>query len=186
MVRAYLNKSDVYKIKANLENPNPVDYVLAIEEMRKMGWKTYEFPFTKIFTISKPSVEKANIYFQSPEGLTEDEIIQFTKILLKLGRSDPSDHSDPDLRLLKDSKKHSHKQRISSFYIDPHQTTPGYYQGDNDYPVIFHSGDATADLPFRLGQGLILGAERILAAIELLKFITVKSLRWIQTNLINL
>ena len=166
LVRASLPDDDLQSI-ANLflrmTNPNPISYTLAMEEMHRLGWPDYTLPmcYTHHFPNKSGNLRKANIYLQIPAGLSNEDIVKFVQIILKLSKNDPSLKAVKDLELHHPSTKHGSKPIISSFEIDPHQTTPAYYLGDADYPIIFHAGDATADLHFRLGTGLMLGIDRL-------------------------
>ncbi len=146
--------------------PDPLAYTLAMAELHQLGWRGYAIPLIYANTFSRPGtdIRKANIYLQVPEEFIADKtsktekILQFAKVLLKLYNN--GDRA-PEITLHAPSKKYPAKPVVSGFYIDPHQTTPGCYLGDEEYPAIFHLGDATADLPFLLGSGLKNGLARL-------------------------
>lgn len=151
---------------------NPVSYALAIEELRTLGWTSYAVP--RCHHYHQPSkaglekkLEKYVLFFQIPEINLEEKkdqaeliAIRVAKILLKLFRKNPEDRSEPVIHLLKKSKKYPKKQIVSVFNVDPYQTTPSHYKGDDGIPLTFHLGDATLPMPFVIGQSLICGIER--------------------------
>ncbi len=182
-IRMYFTP-DLFKLSTQEEpiNFNPVSYALAIEELRALGWNSYAVPYChryrqlSKFELLDKSLEKFVLYFQMPELRLDEKnqkdaqriAILVAKILLKLFRNNPDDCSEPSIVLHKKSNKYPHKQAISVFTVDPYQTTPSYYEGDEEVPLTFHAGDSTLSMPFVMGRGLICGIERTEALIEAL------------------
>jgi hypothetical protein len=147
----------------NAQDPDSVSYALAMIELRKLGWDKQRLPifnYALLPSASSAKPNKANLYIEIPANLNKNQVLKFTEIMLIMARRNPQDKSPPDLNLHSPSKKHSNKDAISIFTVDPQYTTPGYYLGDGDVPPIFPFGDATLDLPFILGQGLLRGLQR--------------------------
>lgn len=178
-VRAIMSKaaSQLFGIFPNLLKFNPVVYALGMEELRNMGWKSFslpicysnDFPKKMLDSVDSdkipryktdPILRKVNIYLQIPDGMKDpEEIKQFVKILMKILRNDPYSSSLPNLSMHHESKKMG-KPMITPFEVDPLITTPGFYIGDEKIPPTLHAGDATATVPFYMGEGIIMGAER--------------------------
>lgn len=150
-----------------IKDPNV--YTHTIEELQKLGWDGYNIPFFYINPLLDGDDQcKSNMYSEIPAGLTDDDkIIKFIKILIKYSLSDipPLKTFEPKLVLLQ-SKKHPTKPVISKFHIEPHQTISEYYLGNANFPNIFHLGDASADLPFHFGEGIVYGTKRLEDALK--------------------
>lgn len=149
---------------------NPIQYELVMGELHKLGWNTFKYPKFYINVHKKADgYYKSYIYSEIPENLSQNEIIKFTKILIKFSMLGITDQH-PDL-ILQQSKKKPTKSAITTFHSNPHQTTPGFHVGNANFPMIFHLGDATADVPFHLAHGLLFGTNRL---IDTFKCFTIK------------
>lgn len=178
MIRATISSREADSVRTmTMTNiPDPVIYALAMEELRKLGWESYSIPFAYVNTFSniKSGFPKSHMYFQVPEekdgtrkpAMKNEDLIKFAKTLLKLARDNPDDDSEPKLIPLDESKKHPEKKIISQFFLEAQHASPGYYPGDTDYPLIFHAGDASANVPFKLSSGLENGINRLTKIIE--------------------
>lgn len=138
----------------------PVPYALTMEALHQLGWKDSILPYAYANPLSK---NKANIYSQVPENIEKQDIPKFIRILIEFCNYTVNDTYNVPFALMHDSKKFGpQKSNLSKFPIEPNTTTPGFYIGDEQYPMIFHAGDATADMPFISGKSLRLGIKRIM------------------------
>jgi len=155
---------------------NPVSQVLALEELRDLGWKSYAIPYCNHYLQPSKSgredkkQEKYVLYFQVPElekPRNEAEKLQarilairVSKILLKLFRNDPTNRDEPAPMLLKKSRKHPTKQHLSVFNVEPCVSTPYYHKQDEQTPTTFHAGDSTFPMPFVMGKSFLCDIDR--------------------------
>jgi hypothetical protein len=180
-VRAIMTPAEIGMITDFYEfdyvNENSVLYALSMEELREMGWSGFNIPFiycnrfpkklrdpadpenSQTFT-TDPYQKKVNIYLQIPSSMVDrQDIEKFVQILMRLGRGDWGDMTLPTLTVHDESKKPG-KHMVARYDINPTQVWPGFYLGDKQMPPILHAGDATADMPFYHGGGVMHGVSR--------------------------
>lgn len=155
LARVELNSEQAWDLGENdiLDPENP-RYLPAMRDFRALGWTAAAPPFSYNNIFQK---NKCHIYVQAPAELKNTAQQQRwieTLYALRI------DSNVPEFKLVHSSRKTPHKQRMAHFAIDPHQVTPAYYLGSSNEPMIVHAGDASADMPFRLGKGLIMGLRR--------------------------
>lgn len=181
LIRAIMSNKDLDAFEAVRYNPNdlpPLAYVDAMEKLHALGWKNFSPPHLygnilpkKIRNPNDPEnpaefkidqdFNKVNLYFQIPDTMErQEDILRFANILLELGNTLPENLESPCSLKIQDESKKSGKPMVSRFEVDPVIVTPGYYLGDEIIPPIFHIGDATCNLPFVSGQGIIRGISR--------------------------
>ena len=151
------------------------DFEEKMKDFHRLNWKELAPPHIYANTFNN---NKVHFYSHAPDDLKNpDDQLKWlqTTFELKLGRTDTS------FEPIHDSKKHPQhrKPKMSHFHCKPHLTTPAYYledektekksaekKGPNPPRLVFHAGDATADLPFKTGKGLVQGAQRANALVN--------------------
>jgi hypothetical protein len=147
----------IYSSKKAAVINDKVNYCLTIERLRQLGWKSYVAPlnytnFVRSTLKSNQELIKGNIYTCVPDDIAQENILTFVKDTVKLIHGH-------DFTLLE--TKNPKKSNITKFSVNLQHVTPGYYRGDENFPVIIHAGDASINVPFMLALGVRESMERI-------------------------
>ncbi len=134
--------------------------VKTMTEMQELGWAHFHYPQISLFNFGK---NKISLYCEIPPDLSEEQQeIWVKKVLqLKTGRRGLG------FTKIETSRKYGSKPRFLNFILDPHYVLEPVFLGNEQMPtVVIPAGDALIEPDYRLGIGVINGANRIDALIS--------------------
>lgn len=136
-----------------------LDVALALMKLREQGWPYNRLPWGyEARFVNENAKSKTNIFFEIPPNLkNEEEIILFLKNTLI---AYDLNYEGYQLKI-NTTSKHSEKKAVVAYNISPHQVERASYPGGEKLPIILHAGDASMNLPFLSGAGLLLGFFRL-------------------------
>jgi len=154
------NKGSLESFQSSIEN-----YFLLKGELDKMGWGEAQLPWTAAITRpkKKSAQTKGHVYMELPQkcldnylkdkkSITEQDIIQYSKLLFKL-----TNNTMDEIKFELQKTKKPNKKMISTFVSNPQKTNPPFLLENKEYPFMMHLGDASVTLPFYRGIGLLWG-----------------------------
>jgi hypothetical protein len=139
--------------KPNFSNQFRQDKIL---KLRKLGWKHFSVPFHYVNDFKNPSYDRVHFFTEAPDEL-KDPVKQtewvMTMAQIAIG------HDQISLKIC--NKKDSKELAISHYQVNPKQTTPAYFPGNQDAPAMFPHCDATFNMPSITGASVLRGMFRV-------------------------